>query len=246
MKGFKALTSKDQKSVSVVIPARNEDQTISRVVRSVVNHANIAEVIVVDNGSSDNTNSEAKRAGARVIHCPEIGLGRAMKAGLLAARSRFVLRTDADIDNWNDVWIDLLTPPSPFCLHRGIYLSPYNQLPISNYVVRPFFELYRKEWAEIPIPTTGTYLFDKSIVNISELPDNWAIDVAILVSFLKEERSSIKNVKIGTLSDAVRPVSHYIPMATEINEYLTRYFWSEISDKHFWMSKGQAPRQDQS
>lgn len=221
----------DDFSVSVVIPARNEEKTISGVVSAIAKNVLVSEIIVVDNGSNDATALEATKSGAHVIRCPKAGLGRAMKAGLSAAKSRFILRTDADIDNWDEHWIDLLTPPSPFCLHRGIYSSPYNLLPISNYVVRPFFELYRQEWSKIPIPTTGTYLFDVSAIEQDTLPDNWAIDIAILLSFLTDQRSSIKNVEIGTLSDARRPVAHYIPMATEINEYLTQYFWPEISKK---------------
>ena len=69
--------------ISVVIPARNEEPQIARVVRSVLDQcpagSNI-EVIVVDDGSTDDTAEEARGAGARVI-----GAGREGKGGNPAA-----------------------------------------------------------------------------------------------------------------------------------------------------------------
>lgn len=56
--------------ISVVIPARNEEANISRVVRSVLSQrpeGSELEVIVVDDGSTDPTAEEARRAGARVV-----------------------------------------------------------------------------------------------------------------------------------------------------------------------------------
>lgn len=218
--------------ITVLIPARNEAETVAQVVRKASEHKQVNEVIVVDNRSSDGTANIARREGARVLSCPQAGLGRTMKVGMQAARNRFILRTDADIDNWDATWIEKLMPPSPGCLNRGIYRSPYSQLPISNYVVKPFFALYREKWANTPIPTTGTYLFDNDLLDIEELPDNWAIDVAILIKFLEHEERNVRHIDIGMLSDAVRPVGHYIPMAVEINEYLTKYFVTDIIEKY--------------
>lgn len=218
--------------ITVLIPARNEARTVAEVVRQTSAHKNVSEVIVVDNGSSDDTEKNARLAGAKVLSCSQVGLGRTMKLGMRAAQNRYILRTDADIENWDVNWIEKLMPPVPGCLNRGIYRSPYNQLPISNYVVRPFFALYRRGWAGTPIPTTGTYLFDNTVLNIDELPDNWAIDVAILINFLEKEERTIRHVDIGILSDTIRPVEHYIPMAIQINEFLTKYFLPDIKKKN--------------
>ena len=67
--------------VSVVIPALNEEEAIGDVVRAVL-AAQIGEVIVVDNGSSDRTAERARSAGARVIPEPRRGYGRACQAGV--------------------------------------------------------------------------------------------------------------------------------------------------------------------
>jgi glycosyltransferase involved in cell wall biosynthesis len=76
--------------VSVVIPCLNEAGPIAGVVAEVLAQ-DVDEVIVVDNGSTDSTAAEAKRAGARVVTEPRRGYGRACAAGLEA------VRPDADI-----------------------------------------------------------------------------------------------------------------------------------------------------
>ena len=70
--------------VSVVIPALNEAENIAAVVREMPWDL-IRECIVVDNGSTDATASEAKAAGARVVSQPQRGYGRACAAGAAAA-----------------------------------------------------------------------------------------------------------------------------------------------------------------
>ena len=80
----------DRRIVSVIIPCLNEEIPIAAVVREVLAQ-NVSEVIVVDNGSTDATAEQASAAGARVIHEPVRGYGRACAAGVAAAR------TDCDI-----------------------------------------------------------------------------------------------------------------------------------------------------
>jgi glycosyltransferase involved in cell wall biosynthesis len=70
------------KSVSVIIPALNEEEPIGDVVRA-VQATNIPhEIIVVDNGSTDRTADCAQEAGARVVSEPRPGYGRACLAGV--------------------------------------------------------------------------------------------------------------------------------------------------------------------
>jgi glycosyltransferase involved in cell wall biosynthesis len=70
-------------TVSLIIPALNEAESIGTVVKSMP-WTTIAECIVVDNGSTDGTAEIAAAAGARVVHSPR-GFGAAMHTGSLAA-----------------------------------------------------------------------------------------------------------------------------------------------------------------
>ena len=68
--------------VSVVIPALNEEEPIAQVVRDVAATGIPQEIIVVDNGSDDQTSMRAATAGARVVSEPVRGYGRACAAGV--------------------------------------------------------------------------------------------------------------------------------------------------------------------
>jgi glycosyltransferase involved in cell wall biosynthesis len=74
--------SVDMSFVSVVMPALNEEEPIGGVVRAVIATGVPREVIVVDNGSTDRTAACAGEAGARVVHQPNRGYGRACAAGV--------------------------------------------------------------------------------------------------------------------------------------------------------------------
>lgn len=71
--------------VSIVIPALNEEDAIGEVVRECLAAGVAREVLVVDNGSTDQTAERARQAGARVVSQPLRGYGRACAAGVAAA-----------------------------------------------------------------------------------------------------------------------------------------------------------------
>ena len=70
--------------ISVIIPALNEEEPIAAVVRDCLTTGLPAEVIVVDNGSTDRTTERARAAGAKVVSEPRPGYGRACAAGIRA------------------------------------------------------------------------------------------------------------------------------------------------------------------
>ena len=71
--------------VSVIIPCLDEEEPIGGVVREVL-ELGVDEVIVVDNGSRDQTAIRAREAGARVVTEPRRGYGLACAAGVANAR----------------------------------------------------------------------------------------------------------------------------------------------------------------
>ena len=84
-------------SVSIVIPAFNEGHTIGRVIAAARQHCPQAEVVVVDDASTDDTAEQAAAAGARVIRRPyNLGNGAGVKTGIRAAIGDVVLILDGD------------------------------------------------------------------------------------------------------------------------------------------------------
>jgi glycosyltransferase involved in cell wall biosynthesis len=87
----------DPSSVSIVIPAMNEAEAIGPVVARLLATASWREVLVIDDGSQDDTGARAAAAGARVIRHPyNKGNGAAVKTGIRNADGEFVLIVDAD------------------------------------------------------------------------------------------------------------------------------------------------------
>jgi glycosyltransferase involved in cell wall biosynthesis len=87
----------DPAVVSVVIPAFNEADAIGDVVRALGAIAPWREIVVVDDGSGDDTGARAAAAGARVVRHPyNKGNGAAVKTGIRQTGGEFVLLLDAD------------------------------------------------------------------------------------------------------------------------------------------------------
>jgi glycosyltransferase involved in cell wall biosynthesis len=82
-------------SVTVIIPALNEEESIGQVLAGIPADV-VDEILVVDGGSSDGTVAVAQAEGARVVHEPRRGYGRACATGVAAARGDVVLFLDAD------------------------------------------------------------------------------------------------------------------------------------------------------
>ncbi len=86
--------------VSVVIPCLNEAETLGACIEkassSMREHGIAGEIIVADNGSSDDSRAIALQRGAVVVDVEEKGYGNALMGGIAAARGTFVIMGDAD------------------------------------------------------------------------------------------------------------------------------------------------------
>lgn len=84
--------------ISAIIPAYNEEKTIADVILPLTKTKEINEIIVVSDGSMDNTAEIARNAGATVIESKiNIGKGGAMVLGLEKAQGEIILFLDADL-----------------------------------------------------------------------------------------------------------------------------------------------------
>ncbi len=103
------MKASEEIELSVVMPCLNESATIATCVRKALGamreHGIRGEVIVADNGSTDGSRQLAEEAGARVVPVQTRGYGSALRAGISAARGRFVLMGDAD-DSYDFTHLD--------------------------------------------------------------------------------------------------------------------------------------------
>jgi len=96
-----SLDKKNAPRISVIIPALNEGLVIGKVVKqiqAVVNQLDENhEIIVIDDGSADDTAGQAREAGAVVIQHPyNIGNGASVKSGIRRARGKILVTIDGD------------------------------------------------------------------------------------------------------------------------------------------------------
>ncbi|WP_330901856.1 glycosyltransferase family 2 protein [Ramlibacter monticola] len=86
--------------LTILMPCLNEARTVATCIhaaRRFLEESGLAgEVLVADNGSTDGSQEQARRAGARVIHVPRRGYGAALLAGIASASGRYVIMGDAD------------------------------------------------------------------------------------------------------------------------------------------------------
>ncbi|MDD4867947.1 MAG: glycosyltransferase, partial [Mycobacterium sp.] len=98
--------AKAGRTVSVVLPALNEEETVKSVIESISPHVDglVDELVVLDSGSTDATGTRASAAGARVVSCeqalPEVpirpGKGEALWRSLAATSGDIVVFVDSD------------------------------------------------------------------------------------------------------------------------------------------------------
>src|SRR5262249_48099102 len=86
--------------ISIVLPCLNEEEAIGGcidTIHEIITQGGIsAEILVVDNASTDRSAEIARAHGARVVSQPERGYGNAYLKGFAEARGRFIVMADAD------------------------------------------------------------------------------------------------------------------------------------------------------
>ena len=91
---------KDRCELTILMPCLNEAETLARCIkkaRTFLTRAGIdGEILIADNGSSDGSQAIAIALGARVVPVAKRGYGRALLAGIHAARGKFVIMGDSD------------------------------------------------------------------------------------------------------------------------------------------------------
>lgn len=129
--------------ISIVLPAKNEEQAVGQTITRLVELFPEAEIIVVNDGSSDQTAAVAEAAGAKIVTHPySKGNGAAIKSGARAASGEFIVFMDADgqhdsadiprllekLAEGNDMVVGARQKGSQASIGRGLANGLYNRL----------------------------------------------------------------------------------------------------------------------
>ena len=99
-------------SITAIVAAYNEEKTIEKVILEIKKVSIIDKIIVVSDGSRDNTADIARRQGVEVIELTKnIGKGGALKEGIDRCKSDIILLLDADLVGIKTTHIDCLLRP---------------------------------------------------------------------------------------------------------------------------------------
>ena len=217
-----------QPVATVVIPARDEAATVGAVVRGVLGLGRdvVAEVVVVDDGSSDATAAVAARAGARVVEAdPSIGPGKgqAMWKGLAESAGDVVVFCDADLEPFDPSYVTrlvgALTADASAGLVKGRYRRTGTGGRVNELVARPSLELLHPMLAHLSQPLGGEYAAWRDVLEQVPFVHGYGVDLGLVLDVAARFGSaSVIEVELGDRSHRNRSLEELRPQATVVLE----------------------------
>lgn len=195
-------------SVSVVLPALNEEATVGQIVTAIrtglMTEAMplVDELLVIDSGSTDRTAEVATAAGAKVVHRDEIlprvpvapGKGEVLWRSLLVTSGELVCFVDADLREFDARFVSgilgpLLTEPD-VQLVKAMYDRPLGDSPagggrVTELVARPLLNLHWPKLAGFVQPLGGEYAARRSLLEQLPFPVGYGVELGLLVDALE-------------------------------------------------------------
>lgn len=185
--------------ISIVLPAKNESAAIGQTLQKLRMQCALAEIIVVNDGSTDDTAAVAQAAGARVVHHPySKGNGAAIKTGARAVTGDVIVFMDADgqhdpadiarllskLDEGHDMVVGARQKGSQASVGRGLANGLYNRLAswMTGHKVEDLTSGFRAVRADkfreflyllpngFSYPTTSTMAFFRAGYSVAYVP----------------------------------------------------------------------------
>ncbi|MEU6218334.1 glucosyl-3-phosphoglycerate synthase [Streptomyces sp. NPDC047022] len=201
-----AAKQRTGQSVSVVLPALNEERTVGDIVtvirRDLVERAPLVdELVVVDSGSTDRTAEVAAAAGARVVRRDDIlpripavpGKGEVLWRSLLVTGGDIVCFIDADLREFSSDFVSgivgpLLTDPG-VDLVKAMYDRPMGDTAgqggrVTELMARPLLNMHWPRLAGFVQPLGGEYAARRSLLERLPFPVGYGVELGMLVDAL--------------------------------------------------------------
>jgi len=194
-------------TVSVVIPARNEERTVGSVVTAigralVTRHPLVDELVVIDSDSTDATAAAAAGAGAKVYRAAEVlpaagaypGKGEALWKSLHVTTGDLLVFVDADLTSWGPHFVTGLLGPlladAGVQLVKGFYTRVWTRSDgsssteggrVTELVARPLISLWWPELAAVVQPLAGEWAARRPLMESLPIPVGYGVELATLM-----------------------------------------------------------------
>lgn len=215
-----AATELPERCVSVVIPALNEAARIASVVRHVLADPATAEVIVVDDSSTDDTARLAEAAGARVILSTLLGKGASMKDGALAATHECVVYLDGDLAGLQEGLVsDLARPIAAGTADFVKARFGRGGGRVTELTAKPMLKVFFPELAGFAQPLGGLIAARRSLLRQLPFEDGYGVDVGLLID-AHRAGARLAEIDIGRLENDSQPLLDLAVMANEVSRVI--------------------------
>lgn len=230
-------------TVSVVIPARNEAETVGDVVsvlrRELVEDIPlVTELVVIDSDSTDDTARVAADAGAAVHRSGDIashlgshpGKGEALWKSLFVTTGDHLVFVDADLTSWGPHFVTglvgALTADGSTQLVKGWYdrvLDVDGRAPsteggrVTELVARPVLDLWWPELAGVVQPLAGEWAVRRSLMESITVPTGYGVEIATLIdTHARHGLEAIAQVDLGARAHRHQKDHDLAVMAAEL------------------------------
>jgi glucosyl-3-phosphoglycerate synthase len=243
--------AKAGRTISVVLPALDEEQTIESVIDSISPLVRdrgglVDELIVLDSGSTDDTEIRAIAAGARVVSreqaLPEVptrpGKGEALWRSLAATSGDIVVFVDSDLINPHPMFVPWLVGPlltgDGVHLVKGFYRRPLTggqgqagegaapEAPagggrVTELVARPLLAALRPELGCMLQPLGGEYAASRELLTSLPFAPGYGVEIGLLVdTFDRLGLDAIAQVNLGVRAHRNRPLAELGAMSRQV------------------------------
>jgi glucosyl-3-phosphoglycerate synthase len=226
-------------SVSVCLPARDEEATVGQIVatvrRNLVEHVPLVdEVVVVDDGSTDATAEVAAWEGATVLAVAEIlpelapgtGKGNALWKSLFACNGDIVCWLDADVRNFGAHFVTRLLAPlltdAAIGFVKGYYRRPLHGEAtgggrVTELMARPVISALFPHLAGFVQPLAGEYAGRRALLETVPFVEGWGVEIGLLIDLVANfGLDAIAQVDLDVREHRNRPLEELGPQAMAI------------------------------
>ncbi len=232
--------AKAGRTVSVVLPALNEEETVGSVVETIAPLVGglVDELIVLDSGSTDDTEIRALAAGARVISrevalpevAPQPGKGEVLWRSLAAATGDIIVFVDSDLIEPDSMFVPRLVGPlltaDGVHLVKGFYRRPLKVSGsedasgggrVTELVARPLLAALRPELNYLLQPLGGEYAGTRELLTSVPFAPGYGVEIGLLVdTYDRLGLDAIAQVNLGVRSHRNRPLTELASMSRQV------------------------------